>query len=240
MKKNNDGYYSAQGMVEYALTLVLIAIASLIILQISGVSLQKVYCRVSGLFVSNACQTSTVYCQDGFNNNLSGWQVTAGTSTSWVASNGQMCASGYGTITNRCSATGSLPSSDYVAAIDGAKLNSGNGYGIYFRATNSASGLNGYVFQYDPGFNGLVMRKWVNGAEINPPIAFKSMPGADWYGAAHTLSVKVSGDTYVGMVDGVPILTATDTTYPTGGTGIRTWDSTQVCMDNFSVSSVAP
>ena len=127
-----------------------------------------------------------------------------------------------------------------MAQIDGAKLNSGNGYGIYFRATSTSQGVSGYAFQYDPGFNGLVMRKWVNGVEINPPMAFKSMPGSDWYSAAHTLSVKVSGNTYTGMVDGVPMLTATDNTYLTGGTALRVWDSTQVCMDNFSVSSLTP
>ena len=67
---------AAQGLVEYALILVLIAVASLSILQISGVSTYNVYCRVASVFSSNACQTSTVYCNDGFNS-LSGWQVTA-------------------------------------------------------------------------------------------------------------------------------------------------------------------
>ena len=239
MKLKIGRHLAAQGLIEYALIVVLIAIATLAVLQISGVSIYNVYCRVASIFSSTACQTSTVYCNDGFNS-LSGWQVTAGASNQWTVSNGQLCASGYGILTNKCSMSSSLPTADYVAQIDGAKLNSGNGYGIFFRSTNGSQGINGYAFQYDPGFNGLVIRKWVNNAEINPPIAFKSMPGADWYGTTHTLSVKVSEDTFTGMVDGVPVLTATDSTYPSGGTALRIWDSTQVCMDNFSVNSIVP
>ena len=239
MKIQTRDRASAQGMVEYALALLLIAVVCLLILQIFGVSLQGLYCQVAGVFNASACSATaaTTYCNSAFNN-LNDWRVTSGASTNWTTSNGQMCANGYGTLTNTCSS--SLPSSDYVAQIDGARLTSGNGYGIYFRATSSMNGVSGYAFQYDPGFNGVVIRKWVNGVEINPPLAVKSMPGNDWYSSAHTLSVKVSGNTYVGMLDGVPVLTATDSTYPSGGTALRVWDSTQVCMDNFSVSSAAP
>jgi Flp pilus assembly pilin Flp len=237
MKTKLGKRFAAQGMVEYALVLVLIAIASLLILQLSGVSIRDVYCRVAAGLGANACG-QTAYCQDNFAN-LGGWKVSAGPASGWVISNGQLCASGNGTIANKCSMSG-MPSNDYTAEIVSAKLNTGNGYGLFFRSFDNGLGMSGYAFQYDPGLSGVVIRKWVNGAEINPALAYKSMPGTDWYGAAHNLSVKVVGDTFIGMVDGVPVLTAKDSTYPSGGTGLRVWDSTQVCMNNFGVNPIAP
>jgi fructan beta-fructosidase len=224
-------------MVEYALILLLIAVASLLILRLLGISTRDVYCRVASGFQANACAQSTAYCQDDFNN-PGGWQTSAGSSTSWGTSNGQLCANGYNILANRCSMSG-MPSNDYVAEINGAKLNQGNGYGLFFRASDNGQGMNGYAFQYDPGLGGYVIRKWVNGVEINPALGYKSTPGTDWYGAAHKLSVSVVGDTFVAMVDGAPVLTVKDSTYPSGGTGMRTWDSTQVCMESFNVNPIA-
>jgi hypothetical protein len=239
MKPSLSSNHIGQGLVEYALILLLVAISSLLILQLSGVSIRDVYCRVAAGFSANACAISTAYCQDNFKS-LSGWQVTAGPSTGWQIVNGQLCANGYGNLDNKCSMSGNMPSNDYVAEINGAKLNSGNGYGLFVRATQTGLGINGYAFQYDPGFTGLVIRKWVNGKEINPPLAFKSTPSADWYGAAHKLSAKVVGSTIIGMVDDVPVLTVNDSTYPSGGSSLRIWDSTQVCMDNFNINPVVP
>ena len=97
----------AQGMVEYALILLLIAIASLLILQLSGISVRDVYCRVASGFGANACG-GTAYCKDDFSN-LNGWKVSAGPATGWKIVNGQMCADSYGTLANKCSMAG-MPS----------------------------------------------------------------------------------------------------------------------------------
>ena len=125
--------------------------------------------------------------------------------------------------------------SDYTVSLTKASLTAGNGYGIYFRATNVGAGINGYAFQYDPGAGGFVIRKWVNGVEINPAIAYVSKPGYDWYSSPHTLEIKTVGNKFYGYVDGVLMLSGTDSTYTTGGAGIRTWDSTNFCADAFSV-----
>jgi fructan beta-fructosidase len=238
MKTNPARNYAGQGMVEYALILLLIAVASLLVLQLSGISVRDVYCQVASGFSANACQQSTAYCQDGFDN-PGGWQVATGAAGSWTTSNGQMCTNGTGSVTNTCSMAG-LPSSNYVVEVTNAKLDKGNGYGVFFRVTNSSAGISGYAFQYDPGLSGVVIRKWVNGVEINPALAFKSLAGMDWYGAPHTLSVSVVGDTFIGMLDGNAVLTAKDSTYPTGGTGLRSWDSTSLCIDGFNINPIVP
>jgi hypothetical protein len=134
-----------------------------------------------------------------------------------------------------------MKASDYTAQVGKGAVNEGNGYGIYFRASNSGDGINGYAFQYDPGKNSFVIRKWVNGREIYPSVAEKAMPGYNWHGSAHDLSVKVIGNTFTGMVDGQAVITGRDSTYTSGGAGIRTWDEhTKFCMDSFSVNPIAP
>ena len=227
----HHGRTAGQAVVEYALALVLILLVVILALRLMGVSLNAVYCQVVGIFNKNAC--AGVLCEDRFAN-LSGEQVPFG---AWSAANGQACIQGGGVMYNQCSTT-RMSASDYQVTMSNALLTSGNGYGVYFRATNSPAGLNGYAFQYDPGANGFVIRKWVNGVEIfSPTLAQVSNPGYSWYGQAHNLSVKVVGSTFTGYVDGVAVITAQDSTFTSGGTGIRTWDSTVLCTSGLSVNS---
>jgi len=99
--------------------------------------------------------------------------------------------------------------------------------------------MNGYVFQYDPGYypGAFIIRKWVNGRELSAPIAVAKAPGYDWYSSPRDIEVVVEGDTFTAYVDGVEVLTATDSTYATGGSGLRNWDSTKVCFDQFGMQS---
>lgn len=222
---------TGQGMVEYVLLILLIAIGIMLSLQLMGISIRDVYCRVVGVFTSNACSGSL--CQDTFDNMSGSQGVTGG----WTSSSGRACIQGSGTLLNKCSQT-QLSATDYTAQAKGAALTAGNGYGIFFRASNTGSGINGYAFQYDPGLNGYVVRKWINGSEINPALAYKAMPGNNWYGSPHDLSIKVVGNTFTGYVDGQAVLTGQDNTYTSGGTGLRTWDSTNLCLDEFSINSI--
>jgi hypothetical protein len=84
-----------------------------------------------------------------------------------------------------------------------ATLESGSGYGVYFRATGtSKTKVSGYVFQYDPGVGKkFIVRKVVNGTE-SAPIATGVMP-ADFpiYGVAHDVSVSAVGTHIVCKVD---------------------------------------
>jgi hypothetical protein len=225
---------NGQASVEYILIVMSIVISSLLILKILGVSVHDAYCKIAGIFNSESCSTS--FCQDEFSD-LTGIQGMTG---KWQVSNGQVCNSNNGgVILNTCSTT-KMKATDYSVSLNNARLSKGNGYGVFFRASNAGKGINGYIFQYDPGANGFVMRKWVNGSEINPSIAYKSAPkGYDWYSKDHTLTVKVVGDTFTGYVDGVAVLTGKDSTYKAGGSGVRTWDSTNLCVGSLSVDPVA-
>lgn len=217
-----------QAMIEYALILLLVFMSALVALQVMGVSVRDVFCRVTSIFTINAC--SAPLCQDDFDS-LSEAQKLQG---AWTASNGQICISGAGTFLNKCSQTG-MNGANYTASLNGANLTGGNGYGIFFRAGDPGLGVNGYAFQYDPGASGFVIRKWVNGVEINPSLGYKSYPSYKWYEKPHTLSIKVDGDTFTGYVDNVVMLTVKDSTYKSGGSGVRTWDSSNLCIDQFTI-----
>jgi len=126
---------------------------------------------------------------------------------------------------------------DYTVNIDKANLIRGNGYGVWFRAQDYDR-PEGCIFQYDPGYRGgsFLFRKWVNGHELRPFAVQRSL-GFDWHGDDHDVQVVAEGNTFTAYVNGEPVLTASDDTYTEGGVGLRTWDRTQVCFDDFTITT---
>jgi len=229
----------AQGMVEYALLIILIAAAVLLALRLFGLSVRQVYCDLgNALGYAQACEAA--YCDDDFSSNDANWAANNGAAppAQWNFSDGKLCGSGSSTIYNKCSQT--MPASDYTVKLDDISLQRGDGYGVYFRSELVDGKVNGYTFQYDPGLRAMVFRKWVDGREL-APFAIQRVPADyDWYGEPHDVEVKVSGDTFTAYVDGQPVLTAQDSTYSTGSAGLRTWDSTNFCVDDFGITPNQP
>jgi prepilin-type N-terminal cleavage/methylation domain-containing protein len=109
-----------------------------------------------------------------------------------------------------------------------ATLNSGPGYGVYFRSDGKAA-ISGYCFQYDPGLgNKFVVRKVVNGAETAPIASAKMPAGYPIYGTPHDVSVSAVGDHIVCKVDGEVVLDFRDGTFTSGSAGLRGWSGTNV------------
>jgi len=223
-------YWKAQGLVEYILLLALLLLVSILILQIFGISIADVYCRTAkGLGMSSGI-CSQAYCSDDFSQ-PGGWNLPSG----WTNQNGQLCtAKNAGQwATNLCSKSQSLPANYTINAND-VNLISGDGFGIAFRQQDTPR-YSGYTFQYDPGLKGFCLRKWVNGSEL-PCIAYAPAGNYSWYNQPRDIRVEVVGDVYKAYVDGNLVLTAQDSTYPAGGSGLRTWDSTQACFDQFIIT----
>ena len=110
-----------------------------------------------------------------------------------------------------------------------AMLESGPGYGIYYRFTggDSFGTRNGYVFQYDPGLgNKLVVRTVTNGQE-SPPIQSVAMsnffPSNEIFGKEQKVTISVVGDQHTISLNGVQVFNFTDDRFQTGGVGLRTW-----------------
>jgi Flp pilus assembly pilin Flp len=239
MKKISDlNLKNGQGLVEYALLLALVAIGLILLMSLTGVSISDLFCRAANtISPGGACKGVKTYCQDNFDGDTNGWQSLNGSATN---KDGQNCFSNYMQNLNRCSMN--MSKSDYDINMNGVNLKQGNGYGVYFRTTVDSNGLDGYVFQYDPGATGygnkngsFLIRRWVNGVEVVTPLAVAPMSGSTTYNTPHDFKVVVKGDTFTVFMDGKQILAAKDSTYPVGGTGLRSWDSTSACMGDFSI-----
>jgi len=231
-----------QGLVEYALILVLVVIAVVIILTATGTKVSDVYCSVlRGIGSESAVcgEASASYCDDGFSN-LKDWEFNRRGEDKWEIRGGQMCmtADSYRDYAySSCSK--SMPSEDYVISLTGAELSQGPGYGVFFRLQEYDDTPTGYAFQYDKGASGFVFRRWTNGSEKT--ISRRGMPGDyAWYDVARTIEIHVNGSEFKAYIDGEWVLTATDSTYSSGGTGFRTWWDTNVCFDSMDISAPQP
>jgi hypothetical protein len=226
MKINHNK--GGQGLAEYMLLLALVAILSVLALNLGGMTIKQVFCKAIASLGGQPAVCSASLFQDDFNN-LKNWQIVNG---NWKSTNGQLCGSGgEGRIFAPISGA-----NDYVINLNGATMTSGNGYGLFFRSTNVSS-VNGYDFQFDPGYGGFILRRWVQGAELAPTVIAKPAAGYNYY-STHNIQVVVQGSTFTALVDGQQVFKTSDTNYTTGGIGLRTWDSTQVCFDSISVNPI--
>ncbi len=217
----------AQGLVEYALLIVLVVLAIILALSIAGVSLKDVYCLIAQKLGAQPAACTGALFSDDFDT-LSGWQIISG---KWEIKNGKLCNANGGQIFKPLPGAG-----DYVINLNGAKLDQGNGYGIFFRADNFKQ-VNGYTFQYDPGLRGFAFREWYQGREFAPSALYK--PGNyDYYSSPHDIQVVVQGNTFTAYVDGQQVVKTTDPTYRQGSIGLRSWDSSVVCFDSISVNAL--
>lgn len=130
---------------------------------------------------------------------------------------------------------------DYNIKIEAKYLSgsaSQSGYGVYYRATDSAN-ISGYCFQFDPGAgNSFTVRKVTNGKEA---AAFQSesmskiFPSGFDITATHNIEIEVIGTQHVIKVDGTQVLNFTDSTFTEGSVGVRTWSNSKT---QFSESTV--
>lgn len=230
-----------QGTAEYALLLVLVAIGVFLLLQLMGISVRDAYCKtVQAISGSPVCAPQE-YCGDDFAGGTEAWRTARGQP---VSQNGKLCLQKDSQTFNTCSMQ--QGQGDYVIRMDDVVLDKGNGYGVFFRTTDTDKGASGYIFQYDPGMkyhgyppNGAyLIRRWVNGREVWTPLAITPIPDGDIYNTPHDIEITVKGNTFTVKVDGQQVLQAADSTYASGGVGLRTWDNTQVCSGGYSLLPV--
>lgn len=228
-----------QGLAEYAL---LIAASSLVIIGIMsllGIRVSDSLCQVAKTFGLEGICTDLIFFDD-FGQGNDNWYSFYGHENNWAFNNGEpsnLCHVGQGG--DVLMAKGS-EGTNYNISMD-ANLSSGNGYGIFFRTTvNDLGHIEGYTFQYDPGYEGgqFIMRKWVDGYELWPPFATAAPSnGFDWHNVNRKVEVDVEGNNFTAKVNGEEVLLGTDDSYPQGDAGIRTWSSSMACFDNFKIES---
>jgi hypothetical protein len=187
-------------------------------------------CTSSGLVSSSGTSGAAVpaYLFSNSLNNLTGFTSLMG---SWTAGGGVL-STGI-SYQNRLVANGG-PWTDFTFQTT-ATLISGSGYGLYYRCDSNPN-ITGYVFQFDPGLgNKLLVRKVVAGAESSP-FQTVSMSTGFQVNGQHAITVSVQGDHHVIKVDGAIVLDFHDSQYGSGTVGLRSWGSSQVNFNAFTVS----
>ena len=228
-----------QGLAEYGLLITAVALTAVGILSLLGVQVSDVVCQVAEGFGGESICSSLLFSDD-FGGGSDNWRSLFRRDKNWTTTDGddpELCYKGRGSdglLANNSEG------SDYIVSTD-ANLASGNGYGVYFRTSENEQGrIDGYTFQYDPGYRGgqFIMRKWVNGHELWPPFAAApAPPGYDWHNVDRHVEIDVDGDVFTTTVDGEEVLVGQDDSYPEGGAGLRVWSGGQACFDDFSVRS---
>lgn len=228
-----------QGLTEYALLLTAVALTAVAILSLLGIRLSDVICQVAEGIGAEAICDDLLFADD-FSQGLDKWRSFYGQGKSWTITdddNPQLCHTG---SSGDFLLANDSKSADYTISTDAA-ISKGNGYGVLFRTSENEKGrIEGYTFQYDPGYGGgqFIMRKWVNGYELYPPFAIAKPPaGFNWHNVDRQIEVDVIGGVFTARIDGTEVLVGKDDSYPEGGAGLRTWSGSQACFDNFSVKN---
>jgi hypothetical protein len=112
-------------------------------------------------------------------------------------------------------------------------------YGIYFRTT-SPKKPDGYVFRFEPGSGKtgrFDIRKVVRGKESKVLAKVKMPAGTFEAGKEHDVRIEVAGDTFVAYVDDVEAVRAADSTYSSGGIGLRSSSKSVRDFDDLRVKT---
>jgi prepilin-type N-terminal cleavage/methylation domain-containing protein len=131
---------------------------------------------------------------------------------------------------------------DYTIQMNAVYLagaSSQSGYGIYYRATETAN-ISGYAFQFDPGSgNAFVVREVVNGKESGAVqrVTMTSVMGTSFdIKQPHDIKIEVVGVNQVISVDGVQVLKFASSTFSSGSVGVRTWNNTDARFNDVTIT----
>ena len=223
-----------QGLVEFGIILVGVALAVILILSATGASLSQVYCLAVRGLGGQGCGCSFAFDDPS---ELEDWEGS--NPEIFGVEDGKACITGDGkrarSFLNSCSTD--FGANNFVVNVNGATVayqagNKNTGFDTWFRAQDDD---NGYHFTYNSRANLIRFWKQVNGKWIR--LAHSKVP-ADWGSQELNFKIVVEGDTFTAYKDGVVVLQATDSTYSEGKVGLRNKPSSKTCVDELTVDSM--
>ncbi len=231
---------SGQGLVEYALIMVLVSLVAVGSMSAMGISVRDVYQDIADAFNGNkAVDALRNFYTNTFDEDLSGW-----TTDKWKGYFGGRWRTQDGKLVgDRFAATflDDFNQDDYTLTATGVKFfndkKTWQGGLLYFRTDPDTH--NGYVFEIEKRNNGhdaeVYIRKWTNGYQVDPPLARAPLPaGFDW-DSPTDLKVQVDGDTFTAYMDGVQVLQTSDGSYKGGTVGVASNSGSRMEIDDIQI-----
>lgn len=246
-------YEHGQGLLEYALIILLAAGVLFLGLSLMGVNIGQVFTDIIASLGANAQNAAAPgedtgntdspdkgsLFSDDFSGGLSGW-FTAKTGIwkgNWDTKNGRLMGDSLG-----AAFMSGFWGSDYRVTLGDTSMSSKrdpyNGYGVFFRTQNGKQ-VEGYLFEYerknskDPGM--MYFSKWVKGVQVVPPIASAPMPANFNWSNPGSLSVSVIGNQFTAYQNGEKLLQGSDDTYKEGGAGVAVNLGSAVSIDSINI-----
>jgi Flp pilus assembly pilin Flp len=228
---------SGQSLVEYSLLLMLVAVIVLGGVWLMGMQVGRTYGIAATSIAGSereATPTTTPVATPPSTSWEDWYEAQGG---GWSTDEERYCVHQHG---ESRSFYGAENWTDYVVRLT-ANLYQGDGFGVFFRTTQ-VDHANGYLFEYAPGGRCLgkqgcfFLRRVDEGREQYPFAESPAPADYQWHNAVREVEVRAQGDTYSVLVDGEEVLKASDSKYPYGQVGLRTWDSSEVCFWGFTVA----
>jgi len=226
-----------QGLVEYALLLLLLGSAAILGLSVSGVSLSQLYTDLKNGFDFGSENPSSSSCA-----------ALAQAGDDWQVLKDGFWKGGITGAYDVCPLCGGLlpgySGSDYSIDLSGVGVTNTrptwNGYGVAFRSSYDKSGLDGYMFEVEQVNKNqpvkIYFSKWVNGKQIQPSLSVTELPSNfDWTNPPD-FQIQAKGDSFTAYLDGKQMLTAKDSTYLNGGVGVISNQGTELTFEDLTVN----
>jgi len=230
-----------QAAVEYALIITLVSIVVIGALLLLGSAISDLFGTVSSelseLDIPQGAAASTPTPTPAPEPQPAPWeQWSEVVGRQWSRTDTDYCA---GPLGEHRSFYGSEDWRDYEITVR-ATLFRGNGFGIYFRATQIKH-ANAYIFQYDPGFGGsFLYRRIVDGREQYPFAIARAPADYQWHNVEREIRIRVEGNTFTTYIDGEQVLQASHDEYTHGMVGLRTWHGAKACFHDFYITMLSP
>jgi len=231
---------SGQGLVEYALILVLVSLVVIGSMSAMGISLRDVFQNITDAFNgSKAVDALQNFYTNTFDEDMSDWTTAKWKKNfggRWRVQDGKL-------VGDRFAATflDDFDQEDYTLTATGITFDNDKknwlGGGLFFR-TDPDTG-NGYVFEIEKRNNGhdteIYFRKWINGYQIDPPLASAPIPAGFDFDNLTDIQIQVDGETFTAFMDGNQVLQTSDSTYKSGTVGVASNDGSRMEVDDIRI-----
>jgi Flp pilus assembly pilin Flp len=246
-------FMQGQGLVEYALILVAVALVAVLALALTGNTLESTYCSIAEAIGVADCEGGGIGggggpggggggdepvegCKFGFESeaDFKGW---SGASDGYMyLDNGGMCMRSDGNeraFLHPCAVKGS--SGDFTVRANGVTVDretGGNvGVDILFRSKDEN---NGYRFSYQETSEQVRFWKVVEGKHIQ--LSNARLP-RELQGKQLDFRIEVTGDVFIAYVGDTAVLKASDSMFSEGQVGFYNYKGAKTCVGDFSVEN---